>query len=356
MAGLVNINIEFKELATSFIQRSKAGIVAIILKDTTKMYKELTSEDDIPISLSADNKKYIKYGFVGATDNEKVLRPSKVIISTFTEDGKVEDILEELESVEFNYLCMPEAIEAEKTKIVTWIKKIREEESTEAKAVLANIKADNEAIINFTEKVTVGGEEITAEKYTPRIASLIASTPNTQSVTYAPLDEVESIVKIDKASADAKVKAGELILRRLSGKIRIARGVNSLTTLTAEKGEMFQKIKLVDTKDLISKDIKNIYVEKYLRQCPNTYDNKCLFIVAVQSYLTELAKQELIDSNFTIEIDIEKQKEYLESKKVDTSKMNDNEIKNYSTGSNGFYLINLKLVDAMEDINIRVQI
>ncbi|MDL0354014.1 phage tail sheath protein, partial [Clostridioides difficile] len=77
---LVNINIEFKELATSFIQRSQTGIVAIILKDTTKMYKELTSEDDIPISLSADNKKYIKYGFVGATDNEKILRPSKVII------------------------------------------------------------------------------------------------------------------------------------------------------------------------------------------------------------------------------------------------------------------------------------
>ncbi|HBF5807510.1 TPA: phage tail sheath subtilisin-like domain-containing protein [Clostridioides difficile] len=356
MAGLVNINIEFKELATSFIQRSRTRIVAIILKDTTKMYKELTSEEDIPSSLTDDNKKYIKYSFIGSTDNEKVLKPSKVIITTIPADGKLEDILSELESVEFNYLCMPESEEAEKTKIVNWIKKIREEESTEAKAVLANIKADNEAIINFTEKVTVGGEEITAEKYTPRIASLIASTPNTQSVTYAPLDEVESIVKIDKASADAKVKAGELILRRLSGKIRIARGVNSLTTLTAEKGEMFQKIKLVDTKDLISKDIKNIYVEKYLRQCPNTYDNKCLFIVAVQSYLTELAKQELIDSNFTIEIDIEKQKEYLESKKVDTSKMNDNEIKNYSTGSNGFYLINLKLVDAMEDINIRVQI
>ncbi|HGM3483275.1 TPA: phage tail sheath subtilisin-like domain-containing protein [Clostridioides difficile] len=355
MAGLVNINIEFKELATSFIQRSQTGIVAIILKDTTKMYKELTSEDDIPISLSADNKKYIKYGFVGATDNEKILRPSKVIISTFTEDGKVEDILEELESVEFNYLCMPEAIEAEKTKIVTWIKKIREEESTEAKAVLANIKADNEAIINFTENVVVDGEEITAEKYTTRVASLIASTPNTQSITYAPLDEVESIVKIDKASADAKVQAGELILRRLSGKIRIARGINSLTTLTAEKGEIFQKIKLVDTKDLISKDIKNIYVEKYLRKCPNTYDNKCLFIVAVQSYLTELAKQELIDSNFTVEIDLEKQKEYLEGKKIDVSKMKENEIKEANTGSNGFYLINLKLVDAMEDINIRVQ-
>lgn len=356
MAGLVNINIEFKELATSFIQRSQTGIVTIILKDTTKMYKELTSEDDIPTSLSDDNKKYIKYGFAGATDNEKVLKPSKVIITVIDTDGNLDEILSELESVEFNYLCMPEAIEAEKTKIVTWIKKIREEESTEAKAVLANIKADNEAIINFTENVTVGGEEITAEKYTSRIASLIASTPNTQSITYAPLNEVESITKIDKASADAKVQAGELILRRLSGKIRVARGVNSLTTLTAEKGEMFQKIKLVDTKDLISKDIKNIYVEKYLRQCPNSYDNKCLFIVAVQSYLAELAKQELIDSNFTIEIDIEKQKEYLESKKVDTSKMNDNEIKNYSTGSNGFYLINLKLVDAMEDINIRVQI
>ncbi|EJA6785791.1 TPA: phage tail sheath subtilisin-like domain-containing protein [Clostridioides difficile] len=355
MAGLVNINIEFKELATSFIQRSQTGIVAIILKDATKMYKELTSEDDIPTSLSDDNKKYIKYGFAGATDNEKILRPSKVIISTFTEDGKVEDILEELESVEFNYLCMPEAIEAEKTKIATWIKKIREEESTEAKAVLANIKADNEAVINFTENVTVDGEEITAEKYTPRIASLIASTPNTQSITYAPLDEVESITKIDKASADAKVQLGELILRRLSGAIRIARGVNSLTTLTQEKGEIFQKIKLVDTKDLISKDIKDIYVKSYIGKVPNIYDNKCLFIIAIQAYLAELAKQELIDSNFSVDIDIEKQKEYLEGKKVDTSKMKEDEIKEANTDSSGFYLIKLKLVDAMEDINISVQ-
>ncbi|HCQ6281658.1 TPA: hypothetical protein OL507_003998, partial [Clostridioides difficile] len=87
MAGLVNINIEFKELATSFIQRSRTGIVAIILKDTTKMYKELTSEEDIPSSLTDDNKKYIKYSFIGSTDNEKVLKPSKVIITTISADG-----------------------------------------------------------------------------------------------------------------------------------------------------------------------------------------------------------------------------------------------------------------------------
>ncbi|HCQ6281650.1 TPA: phage tail sheath protein, partial [Clostridioides difficile] len=87
MAGLVNINIEFKELATSFIQRSQTGIVAIILKDTTKMYKELTSEEDIPSSLTDDNKKYIKYSFMGSTDNEKVLKPIKVIITTIPADG-----------------------------------------------------------------------------------------------------------------------------------------------------------------------------------------------------------------------------------------------------------------------------
>ncbi|MGO0861652.1 phage tail sheath subtilisin-like domain-containing protein, partial [Clostridioides difficile] len=75
------------------------------------------------------------------------------------------------------------------------------------------------------------------------------------------------------------INNGELILIKESGAIVIARGVTSFTTTTDSKGDIFKKIKLVDTLDQIHNDIKKIIVRNYIGKTPNTYDNKCLLIV-----------------------------------------------------------------------------
>ena len=50
--GLPVIDISFKQLAKSAVIRSQRGIVALILKDTTKASSTVFDEGDIPSNLS----------------------------------------------------------------------------------------------------------------------------------------------------------------------------------------------------------------------------------------------------------------------------------------------------------------
>ncbi len=128
----------------------------------------------------------------------------------------------------------------------------------------------------------VGEKKYSVDEFTSRVAGLIAGTPLSQSVTYTKLIDVVDIPKMTKVDAESRVNKGELILIKEAGAIRIARGVNSLTELTEEKGEMFQKIKIVDTLDIIHSDIRKVIIDDYIGKVTNSYDNKCLLIVAIK--------------------------------------------------------------------------
>ncbi|HBF1431272.1 TPA: phage tail sheath protein, partial [Clostridioides difficile] len=126
--------------------------------------------------------------------------------------------------------------------------------------------------------------------------------------------------------------------------------------LTEEKGEMFQKIKIVDTLDIINNDIKKVIIDDYIGRVPNSYDNKCILIVAIKEYLEELEKEELIEVGSLVDIDIEAQKQYLKSKNIDISNMKEQEIREANTGSKVFLKAKIKMLDAMEDIDLSIEI
>ena len=74
----------------------------------------------------------------------------------------------------------------------------------------------------------------------------------------------------------------QLIIFKQSGEYRIARGVNSLTTVSEAKGEAFQKIKLVDIMDLMTNDITKTCHKSYIGKYANSYDNKCILMTAIK--------------------------------------------------------------------------
>jgi hypothetical protein len=219
-----------------------------------------------------------------------------------------------------------------------------------------NLDADHEGIINSTNTATMKEGEMNVDEFCCVAAGLIAGTPLSQSVTYAVPKNVLDIPSQTREQAEARVKAGELALVKEMGKVRVARGVNSLVTTTTEKGDLFQKIKLVDTMDLIHNDIRKTCVDTYIGKVPNNYDNKCILITAISSYFEELAKEQLIEKDFTVSIDIDKQVKYLKSIGMDTSEMNDQQIKEANTKDKVFLMANIKLVDAMEEISLEINL
>lgn len=348
--GLPVIDISFKQLAKTAMIRSERGIVALILKDTTKTSLTVFDEGDIPSSLSEANKNLIKDVLKGS--------PNKIEVYVLGSEGQISEALTYFEGVEFNLMCMPSAESGDIAAIKTFIKKMNEVVKYKCDAILANENADSEAIINYTaDDIVVGGKAVTTANHTARIAGLIEGTPLHQSVTFATLSDVDSIENLTKEQADSRIDAGELILVREMGKVRVARGVNSLTTLTDVKGNAFQKIKLRKTLNLIHNDLRRVIVEKYIGKVPNNYDNKCILITEIKNYLDELATEQLIEKVNTVGIDLSAQKKWLkDNTNLDVNNMSEQEIKEANTQSNVFIAISLKVVDAMEDIVVSVEI
>lgn len=348
--GLPIIDISFKQLAKSAVIRSQRGIVALILKDTTKASLTVFDEGDIPSSLTKENQGLIKDVLKGS--------PNKIELFVLGTGGQISEALTYFEGVEFNLMCMPSAETSDVTAIKTFIKKMNDIVKYKCDAILANDKADSEAIINYTAKnIVVGGKNVTTANHTARIAGLIEGTQLHQSITFATLEDVDSIENLTKEQADTRIDNGELILVREMGKVRVARGVNSLTTLTDTKGNAFKKIKLRKTLNLIHNDLRRVIVEKYIGKVPNNYDNKCILITEIKNYLDELSSEQLIEKVSYVGIDLEAHKKWLkDNTNLDVNSMTEQEIKEANTQSNVFLAISLKTLDAMEDIVIGISI
>ena len=120
--------------------------------------------------------------------------------------------------------------------------------------------------------------------------------------------------------------------------------------------DSFKKIKIVEIMDLIRTDITATAEDSYIGKYANTYDNKLLLVTAIRGYFMGLEQDQLVQPGYTVDIDVSAQEQYLVARGVDTSEMTEQEIREADTGSHVFLLIRCKILDAIEDIDIQVEI
>lgn len=352
--GMPSVSISFRELALSAVSRGEKGIIAMIMKDTVPAVNPVvcTSNTDVPTTLSKESQEQIKLALMGYVN-----APLRVITYVIPNDAEdYAEALSYLKTVRFDYLVAPTAETDGKTAdLISYVKSERAEKKL-IKAVLPNAKADTEGVINYTtEKAIENDKEYTAEKYCSRIAGIIAGTPLTMSCTYAPLAELTDCSRLTRAKMDEAVDAGEFIVWWDGEKVKTARGVNSLTTLTQEKGSQFQKIKIVEVMDMITNDIRMTVEDSYLGKYANSYDNKCLLLSAIGNYLDGLVSDGILQE-YSLEIDVDANRSYLKGKGKDVDSMSDDDIKKANTGSNVFMKATLSILDAIEDIVLQIEI
>lgn len=352
--GLPKILLEFVGKAVTAIKRSQLGIVALILKDDVQTAETVTYkgiEDIKTEEWSPENLDIIKKTMMGT--------PSKVIIEVLpTVTVEYTEALTRLNNKRFNYLAVP-GIEALKvTDIVTWIKSKRDNDKKTFKAVLPNATtADHEGVINFTtDGIVVAGAPYTTSEYTARVAGALAGLPFTRSATYLEFPEVDSITEIEEP--DTAVDNGELILINDGENIKIGRGVNSLKTTTGSKTEDFKSIRIVEVMDMISDDIRTTFDKFYVGKLNNIYDNQVLFFTSVNAYFDGLSDNEILDPSFEnrSSVDVRAQRLAWEGIGTDTSEWDDQEVRDRTFKRNVFAAANIKIVDAMEDLDMKVAI
>ncbi len=388
--GMPNVIISFREAGIAAIERSQRGIVFLILEEEQNIIDKLTvntnaivgkaitgqavagdtaekeaienpfvvyTTDDIPATLSENNKDYITkclLGYVTAPYRVKVFLQAKGKSGA----DKWQESLKKIAAERWDYLAIP-TIETEQLETVgTWIKTNRGNKYKKVKAVLPGYNGDYEGIINFSNKtIKTATKTYTSAEYTARIAGLIAGTPMTISATYAPLSEVIDCDKYDLDENDEKVNNGEFFIWYDGTKYKMSRAVNSLVTTTQGKQEGYQTIKIVDIMDMIYDDIRTTAQDSYIGKYANTYDNKCLLITAITGYLKELEGEGLLQANyFTVELDTEAIKNYQLQNglytKDELADMSNDEINMLDTKKKVFLKGKIKIIDAMEDIEL----
>ncbi len=360
--GLPDIIIEFSKKAVTAIQMGTLGVVGIILEDDKNNgAMVLKSVDDIPTGDSAFsevNTAYIKRAFMGA--------PSKVIVYTLpTTATDYTEAFKYFATQKVHYIVgAPNITAKEATDMATWITNLRKNTSRRPVAVLPNTAGDSRAVINFsvvnsseTAKIEAGDEKFSEAEYCSRIAGLLAGLDLKVSATYKPLAEITAIPSADVDEVDEAVDAGKLTLYNDGERVVIARGVNSLVTATEIDTEDLKKIKISAIQDLVETDIYSTINKSYIGNYSNSYDNKCLLITAIRAYLRGLeavdgGKGYLKADSSTVEINVAKQRQYLESVGVDTSDMDEQAVKEANTGSHVFLKGTVSILDAIEDVEI----
>ena len=361
--GLPEISVYFKEKGIAAIESAKRGIILLLLNDASvQAVTKYTvfDNDDIPETLSEDNKKQIELALIGYQTT-----PYKIVVLAFPKTGRTADInakLKAAEALKFTYLVYPEATTEESTTIATWIKAQRTQKDNKVKAVLYKTAADNEGIINVTnEYFEVKTKKYTGQQYLSRIAGLICGTPATIACTFAPLPEVTGVEFVDRETLDSRIDNGEFVVFDDGEKIKVARGVNSFVTTVQDKGKSFKKIKLVELMDMVHDDIKKTAEDNYLGKYANSYDNRCLLITAINGYFLELEANSLAEKGKNnCSIDVEATKVYLmkngRKTKEELKQMKEIDIKYENIGDNVFLTAEMSLLDAIETIKLPIHI
>lgn len=353
--GLPNVNIVFKSLATAAIQQGGAGVLAIVLKDTSVStgvveYK-LRPGDEIPAGLTVVNKNHIALAMIGTPAMVKV-----VVIPSSASDYAA--AYSYLETITWNVGTVPGIAAGDVSAAATWAKGMYDAKDRKIMFVLPNHAGDHPAIVNFaTDNILVGATSYTTTNFLARIAGLLAGLSLTVAPTYQVLPDVTDVPKLTKTDANTAIAAGKLILINDGEKVKIARGVTSLTTLADPFGAEWQKIKLVRVFNKIYTDIKQTIEDNYIGKVSNSYTNKLLLLNAVNAYYEEMELQGILDPGLSrADINIAAQRAFLKTilGADAVAAMNDQQVKEANTRDKVFIGGPLRALDAIEDFDMQI--
>lgn len=249
----------------------------------------------------------------GATAADKflageALKGAKTVIvynlgSTAHDADDLDDALEALETVQFNVLCYPYDTALNHATIKAWVKAMRDDEGVKIQAVLPDYAGDDEAIINVTHAVKLAdGTELTNAQTCAWVAGITAGAAVNQSNTGRKYDgAIDVVPRMTKTEMEEAITAGEWIFKvDTAQNVTAVYDINSLTTVTADKGKQFKKNRVIRTLDGINNDITQIFESNYVGKINNNADGRSLLRASLVEYFNELQRLAAIQ-NFTPE-------------------------------------------------------
>jgi len=304
-----SILINFKQNAIEFVARSARGNVVLIIKDDTdttftqKVYKTITELTADAALYTPENLQYITDTFEGAAFRTTVIR---VAVADAFEDG-----LAIAEPLKTGWVGFAGGLATDYEALATWTKQMAAARYTFMSVVFEPTTAPDSTNVVVLENANVTFKdargEVTGDKFIPSLLGYLAGANVEKGTTYLVMANLTSVVV--PLDVDAELVLGKMVLINDDDEVKIALGINSLTTITADKTEDFQFIETIEINNLILDDIRTEF-KKWIGKYKNKYDNQVIFLSAVNNYFETLEDSDILDKEFNnkAKVDIEAQR------------------------------------------------
>lgn len=253
-----------------------------------QIYNVTAQESDLPAAATAEDKKLIAEALKKAQTIKVYKLPA-----THTQEN-VETALKAIKTEKWDVLCYPydrKGDDAVKGIIATFVKDMTDDEGVKIQAVLANYAGDYEGIINVVQGIILSGnEKLTASQTTAWVAGVTAGatmyTSNTGMLYEGAVDVVPRMTKTEMETA---IKGGKFIFKVDSSQnVTVVYDINSLTTVTIDKSQIFTKNRVIRTVYGIANDVASIFESNYVGKVNNTEDGRSLLKAALVDYCNTL--------------------------------------------------------------------
>ena len=233
--------------------------------DTSKfdvsVYLDTSKIDTQTVSTAAELKSN---DFVDFKSNAALEVTAKTPLSGGT-NGTVnghthQNYLNKIESYSYNAMGVHVSDDTTKALYVSFNKRMRDDMGVKFQTVLYNKAADYEGVVNVKNSVDL------VYFVTGIIGGCAVNASNTNK-----LYDGEYAVNTDytQAELEACIKSGEFVLHNVNGTPRVLSDINSLTSVTDTKGDMFKSNQTIRVIDQVANDIAVLFNTKYLGKIPN---------------------------------------------------------------------------------------
>lgn len=341
------IEVVFEQIVANKIKMGDKGRMLFLYKNTEISGTYRLNEYKSAVLDLTDNtlEKYVKQLFKGGC--------KKVLVLEYNDE--LADVAEVLQQQKNNFDWMCSVDTDAQTDIVAWAKE------NERFAMTYNNQADNMYICSIANPSAVLKNDdgttstLTGYQLIPIIAGVACGCPYNMSITYKVFDELKEVTQ------PSTYHEGQITLYAEEEGIRIANPVNTLRTLSSTQTEDMKKLTIAEGMQRTELDLKKAFRLSYKGKYKNYRDNQELFYAAVKhGYIRKLTEKgiEILDPNYanTVSTDVETQREvWLERGKTEAADWDDETVKNNTVGDMVYAIMDVKYLDAMEGMKIRVQ-
>lgn len=168
------------------------------------------------------------------------------------------------------------------------------------KAIARSASFDHEGVINVGVGAVKDGVTYSSAQVAAYVAGLESSRALNEATTFAvtPFDDVTR--RWTRAEQEEAIKNGVFLLIHDGRRVKVLRGINTLTTVREGQNEAWKKTKTIRVIDAIAEDLTRTTEDSYIGKVPNTEEGRLALIGAYKAYLETLAASSVIDPVFNV--------------------------------------------------------